>query len=211
MSVTGGIATVSAGASSGPALIDVGAANSDGTLRRWLAEQAVTKGEAILTAQLASVTRLSTSATSILGWSVTISLALVAAISSALSPAAPGNPAAGIALLPGHLVWPAIVALVAMLAAAVCCVIVLWPGYWQPPGHAPDLILDASYGTELEVLEALAGGYADAMHANGRKLTRQEKWLRAAWVLFVGTPFIGVAIYPAQTLGLIARIASIFK
>ena len=69
-----------------PPLISVGAANSDGTLRLWLAQQAVEKGEAMLAAQLASVARISASATSILGWSVTISLAMVAGISSGLVP-----------------------------------------------------------------------------------------------------------------------------
>ena len=51
MSVTGGGGTVAGGAAGAPLLIDVGAANSDGTLRRWLAQQAVAKGEAILGAQ----------------------------------------------------------------------------------------------------------------------------------------------------------------
>jgi hypothetical protein len=189
--------------------IDVGAANSDGTLRHWLAQQAVAKGEAILEAQIASVGRLSTGATSILGWSVTISLALIAGISSSLSVAAAGPTSASAssgAIFLSHLLWPAVLALASTLMAAVCCVIVLWPGYWQPPGHAPDLVLNAPYDTELEVLEALAIGYAEAMHANARKLTGLEKWLRAAWVLFIGGPILGIAAYAIQMFGVIERI-----
>lgn len=208
MSVTGGGGTVAGGAAGAPLLIDVGAANSDGTLRRWLAQQAVAKGEAILGAQLASVTRLSTSATSILGWGVTISLAMIAGISSVLTPSAASAIATlDMAALFGHLLLPAILALGSTLIAAICCVIVLWPGYWHPPGHAPDLVLDAPYGTELEVLEALAIGYADAMRANTRRLSRLERWLRAAWLFFVGAPLIGAAVYTAQTFGLIGWIA----
>jgi hypothetical protein len=207
MSVTGGVGTVAGGVAGGPALIDVGAANSDGTLRRWLGQQAVEMGEAILGAQLASVTRLTTSATSMLGWSVTISLALIAAISSALSPpGTTGTAASGVAVFLGNLLWPGIVALGSTLIAAVCCVIVLWPGYWHPPGHAPDLVLNAPYDTELEVLEALAGGYADAVHANSRRLTRLELWLRAAWLFFAGAPVIGAAVYAGRTFEVIDRI-----
>jgi hypothetical protein len=193
----------------GTAEIDVGAANSDGTLRHWLATQAVSKGEMILAAQIASVARLGTSATSILGWSVTISLALIAGISSSLatSAATTGSATSSSGIFFSQLLWPAVLALAVTLAAAFCCVIVLWPGYWQPPGHAPDLVLNAPYNTELEVLEALAFGYADAMHANARKLTTLEKWLRAAWIFFFGGPVVGVAVYAVQTLGFIERIA----
>ena len=188
-----------AGASAAPeiASISLGAANSDGTLRLWLAQQAVAKGEALLGAQIGSIGRLSTSATSILGWSVTVSLALIAAIPSTIAPASqpPGGTAALQSLLPGHLLWPAVAALVSILLAAVCCVVVLWPGYWRPPGHAPDLLLDTPYDTELEVLEAMASGYADAVALNAGGLNRLEIWLRAAWLSLAGAPFIGAATF----------------
>lgn len=190
-----------------PPLISVGAANSDGTLRLWLAQQAVEKGEAMLAAQLASVARISASATSILGWSVTISLAMVAGISSGLVPSTALVSAATATL--HYLLWPATFALLATLTASVCCVIVLWPAYWHPPAHAPDLIQSAPYGTELEVLEALAAGYVDAIKANLRRLTRLEKWLRAAWVLFVGSPVVGATVYAIQAIGIGQRIVAL--
>lgn len=195
-----------------PSLIDVGAANSDGTLRLWLARQAMEKGEAMLAAQLAAVARISTSATSLLGWGVTISLAMVAGILSTLasSVAAQTAAAASAAVLLHHVLWPAVLALLADISASICCVIILWPGYWHPPAHAPSLILAAPYETELEVLEALAAGYVDAINENLTRLNRLEKCLRGAWLLFVGSPMAAAMAYAVQATGIGQRLVALF-
>ena len=72
------------GAAGGSELIEVGASLRNGEIRYWKAKEAINKGETLLKAQIDSVPRQMTSATSVLGWSVTISIALTAVIASGL-------------------------------------------------------------------------------------------------------------------------------
>jgi hypothetical protein len=185
-------------ASPEPAHIEVGASHDDGSLRYWLAKEAVGKGELLLGSQNTSLGRLLSNASSMMGWSVTISLALTAAIASALLPA--GNPATAMASLAGQLLWPAAMAEALMLIAAICCFRVLWPGRWHVAGYDPNLVLNTSYNTELELFEAMASGYAQAADRNAGGLTHLEKWLRAAWLCFIGSPITGLAVYLAVKL-----------
>ncbi len=113
----------------GPELIEVGSSRDDGTIRYWLAKEGVRQGELRLAFQGSSLGGLTASAASLLGWIVSISLALAAVIASALAPASATSPANAPSLLRG-LLWPAVAAEVAMLFAAICCCAVLWP----PPG-----------------------------------------------------------------------------
>jgi hypothetical protein len=46
--------------------------------------------------------------------------------------------------------------------------------------------------SELEVLEAVAGGYANTARLNYARLARFGAWLRAAWVLFIAAPVMGL-------------------
>ena len=81
------------------------------------------------------------------------------------------------------------------MIAAISCVFVLWPGSWRPPGHHPSQVLQASYGTELEILESMASGYAEAVEQNSKGLDRLAKLLRAAWVCFVTAQIAGLIVY----------------
>jgi hypothetical protein len=56
-------------------------------------------------------------------------------------------------------------------------------------------VLNASYDTELEILEAMAGGYAEAVDENSKGLDRLEKLIRSAWACFVAAPIVGLIIY----------------
>jgi hypothetical protein len=58
-------------------LIEVGAADEDGTIDHWIAKESVRQGELLLANQIGLRTMYSISSTSILGWSVTISIGLV--------------------------------------------------------------------------------------------------------------------------------------
>ena len=176
-----------------PEQIEVGATRGEGTLRYWQAKEAVAKGELLLASQISSMSRLVANATSIMRWSVTISLALIAAIGSALAP--PGNPPATAPTVVSHLLWPAVVAAIFELFTAIFCLPVLLPGKWGVPGHEPGLVLEPAYGTELEVLEAMAGGYAIAITGNAPGIKRLEYWLRAAWSCFVAAPFAGSILF----------------
>ncbi|HVC54993.1 MAG TPA: hypothetical protein VND95_03505 [Stellaceae bacterium] len=162
-------------------------------MRYWLAKEAVAKGEMLLGSQNSSLGRLSANATSIMGWSVTISLALTAAIASALLP--PANAPAHTASLLSHLLWPAAAAESLMLIASICCFVVLWPGKWSVAAFEPDLVLNTPYETELEVLEAMASGYAEGVARNASGLNRLEKLLRVAWLCFMASPVVGLIAY----------------
>jgi hypothetical protein len=179
----------------GPTAIEVGATRGDGTLRYWQAKEAVGKGELLLGSQISALSRIMSSATSILGWSVTISLALSGVIASTLVAPVSTHSTTGAAL--GHLLWAAASAETLLIAAATCCVCVLWPSRWHPPGHDPALLMEAPYDSELEILEGLAGGYAQAAARNSRGLDRLEKFLRTAWLCFVAAPIVGLLVFAA--------------
>jgi hypothetical protein len=172
--------------------IEFGASGSEGNLRYWLAKEAVSKGELFLGSQISALARLTASATSILGWSVTISLALTGVIASSLVPRVPSIDVIA------RVVRAAAIAEILLILAAVLCVCVLWPGTWRPPGHHPGRVLNAPYETELEVLESMAEGYAEAVEKNTTGLARLEMLLRAAWLCFVAAPVVGFFLYVGQ-------------
>lgn len=155
-----------------PELIEVGL-TQDG-LRYWRAKEAMRQGELQLATQLAGVAGLQTRATAILGWTVAIALALSAAASAA------------------HWRLPLAASAVPVLLSAVCCVITLWPRDYSEPGWRPSVLMDMSYGTELEILESLAQGYDTGIRANDAALRRRARWLRAAWVLFLAAPLVAL-------------------
>jgi hypothetical protein len=187
MSVTGGAAE-----SELPSEIEVGATVDDGTLDYWVAKETIRQGELRLATQITSMNGIMNRATSILGWSVTISLALIAWLASNNISAVPGT-------LPNPANFPFVKAAIAVatctLAAALCCIPVLWPGEWRGPGHDPNLLRTATYGTEIEMLKAMACGYAQASALNARALGHLIVWLRAAWVFFVVSPAVGFITY----------------
>src|SRR5437763_1826549 len=125
---------------SAPTQIEVGASRGDGTLRYCLAKEAVAKGELLLASQNASLGRLLSNATSIMGWGVSISLALDAAMAAALLSA--GNPVTASTYLVKYLFWHAAIAEGLMLIASLCCFRVLWPGKCHAPGYEPNLVLN---------------------------------------------------------------------
>jgi hypothetical protein len=184
-----------------PGLVEVGAADSDGSLRLWKAQQAVSNAEARLTAHLGSVGRLTASASSLLGWSVTISVPLAGVVFSlaSLGSTATAAKQAAPSMLPGYLLWPALCALASIMLAAFCCVVVLWPNNWYPPGGDPESIWQSSLTTELEIQEALVLGYVKAIKTNADTLTRLQFWLRGAWILFPASPLTGLVAYLVQS------------
>jgi [ribosomal protein S5]-alanine N-acetyltransferase len=200
-SASGGANMAGGGRAPGATPIEVGAALANGTIRYWKATEAVRQGELLLGSQIAALTRLMMSASSVLGWSVTISLAIPTALASAkvlgsaLTPSPHSTTGTDVLNLMGRLLWPGILAESFLLIAAICCFCVLWPSKWHPPGHEPNLVVKESRETELEVLEAMAGGYAAAVDRNAAKLTRLERWLKGAWICFIAAPIVAAMIY----------------
>jgi uncharacterized membrane protein YgcG len=154
-----------------PKTIEVGAA--DDSIRYWLAKEAIRQGDLAIVTQISAIQSLATRATAILGWSVTVSGALIAA-----AVAGPWKLAAGVATA-------------IMFLAAFCCFVALWPRDWKLSGHSSRWLLSAPHATELEVLESMALGYAEGSDLNSRSPQRFARWLRAAWIFFLMAPLAG--------------------
>ena len=152
---------------------------ADGTsLRYWLAVEGMRQAELRLAAQTASIEAMESRATSILTWSVTIALALAAAI-----------------LDPRYRI-PATAALVPALLAAGCCTMALWPRAWDAAGHRLSDMTRRDYGTELEHREAIGSGLDAAAEENHRRLMRFARRLKGAWCMLILTPLAaGAAVW----------------
>ena len=185
------------GAAGEPEQIEVGASRRSGELRYWKAKYAIDKGEILINAQLNSVPRQTTGATSLLGWSITISIALTAVITTSLQPPIASKAGSqSTSYFSGHLLWPAVATELFLLVSAICCVRVLWPGgIWFSPGLSPTDLLNAPHDTELTTLEALARGYADRIDDNYQRLQYLVWFLRVAWICFVVSPVAGLVAY----------------
>jgi hypothetical protein len=178
-----------------------GATVKDGNYAHWLAKEAVRHGELRLGTQISSMNGMMSRATSILGWSVTISLALGGwlASNSLSAPVSGKSPEpANLQVLIG-----ALAVALSTFASAICCIPVLWPGQWRGPGHEPRLLFAAECETESEMLEAMAKGYRDASAINVVALGRIIRWLRAAWFFFAASPAIGLIAYLAANPNLL--------
>lgn len=163
-----------------PAGTEVGKRRRDGELRFWLAGEALRNAELRLAAQAATLQSLEARAASLMQWSVTAVLALLAILAThpELQPAAER---AGL-----------------MLAAAWgCAARATWPAEWGVAGYDPAELLEDASATELEVREACAKGYGDAITANKARLASGGEWLRRAWVCFAAAPvaaFLGLRV-----------------
>ncbi len=135
-------------------------ADVEDNFRKLLGCKGDNQSELRLATQITSMNGIMNRATSVLGWSVTISLALIAWLASnnisAVSAGTPPNPANL------QLFKAAIAVAGCTFATALCCIPALWPGKWRGPGHDPNLLRAATYGTEIEMLKAMASGYAQA-------------------------------------------------
>ena len=160
--------------------IEVGATDRD--LRYWLAKEAVRQGEARLTAQNTTRTALDARATALTGWAAVGLLATAGASFTARDdPAFLG----------------ATTAAVVLFVAAATGIYAARPRSWSLIGYSPDLIrgLASTLMTELEVLEAIAGGLNDGITINNRTISQTSRLLRwAGWLLIIA-PLIGAATY----------------
>ena len=147
---------------------EVGAEGGD--LRYWLAEEGLRQGGARLAGQAANLQAMEARATSPLTWSVTVGIALVAAFVDA------------------RFRWPAFGALVLALAAAVSCVVALWPRAWHSGGRRPSELDRLGFSTELEFVEAMALGNEKAAERNETRLRSFALSLRVAWISLASAP-----------------------
>ena len=174
--------------------IEVGAADDDGTIDYWIAKESVRQGELLLSNQVGLRTIYNSNAVSVLGWSVTISVALagwiVVKISTMIS--------SGFRAEDRSLIVTAMATFLSMFAAAVFCIWSLLPRRGTRlnlSGIPPRALLETSLRTELEVLRSIAEGYRDATEKNRQFLERFRTYLRIAWICFVLSPVFGLLAY----------------
>lgn len=148
-----------------PGMIEVGAA--DGTLRFWLAQEAVRLGELVLAGQAAALASQQARAASITTWSTGALFAGAAWLAH--------TPAPRLLLVPATL----------LALAALCCAAAFWPRRWHHAGYTWSELAARACGSALEHLELTAAGYETAARANRRFLRRFGGLLRAAWALFI--------------------------
>lgn len=163
-----------------PSLIEVGANIQDGDLRLWRAKEAVRQGELRLTAQAAIRTALEARATAITGWAAASLLALAAATAAVT----------GVALRAGG-----VTAGLVLFSAAGMCIHAARPRDWAQTGYDPTVIIDDTLGTELEVLESMAGGISPGIQRNNTRLEEMGKFLRWAGWMLIAAPFLGAIAY----------------
>jgi hypothetical protein len=159
---------------------EIGATGGD--LRYWMAKEALRQSELRLAAQPNSLQAMETRATSILTWSVSVGLALVALWST------------------GRAEAPAIAAFACTFAASAAAVWALWPRTWTVAGHQLSEMQSWTYATELEHLEAMATGNAEAAAANDRRMRAFGQALKVAWVLLAMAPAAALVTVAAARL-----------
>ena len=156
---------------------DFGATGRD--LRIWGAREAVKQGELALSASASSIESLSRTATSLLGYSITLSTALLA-VGATYATRVDGVAAA--------------VAACFSLTSGILFASVIRPKRWKQPGQDPRWILegtfdgDGDYSSELDILEAIASGYSEALQENQTAIRSAASRLAFGWWAFLGIP-----------------------
>lgn len=153
---------------------EVGAAGGD--LRYWLAREALRQSESRLAGQAASLQAMETRATSLLTWSVTLGMALVAAMTDE------------------RFLWPAVGGAAVAFLTAATVIVALWPRAWFAGGHRPTALDKLGHTTELAYLEQMALGNEVAGDTNEKRLRRFAHTLRLAWISFALAPVVAAAI-----------------
>lgn len=154
--------------------IETGATGVD--FRLWLATESRRQAELRLASQAATLSAVEARATSLLSWSSGAALAMVAVISQ------------------GRLVAPALMVAAAMLSAAICCIVALWPRPWCAPGYDFDQLQAPNFSSELEIAEWTAAGYATGIQANLARLLEFNRIMRTAWQFFALAPAAGLVM-----------------
>lgn len=161
--------------------VDPGLGATGERLQFWKAKEAFRQGELKLTQQSAVLDGLRLQATSLLGWSVTIGVALAAA---ALTKGLPDV---------------AVVVVTSITITAALCIGTLWvTSGWRFSSFNPLQIMDNPLGSELEVLESLALGSQDSIVKNRRMIGVRSQLLRMAWISFAAMPIVGLLAYPIK-------------
>jgi hypothetical protein len=156
--------------------IAVGAIGSE--LRYWRAKEAVRQAELRLSSQTDARRGFEARVTAMLGWIVAASSILTAGLLGSSHERA----------------IAAMSALIPLLAGAGLCIAMIWPSWWSNAGYDPDKITESGLGTELEILESMAAGYAAGIAHNENWLRRASLLMSAVFCLTAGGALLGAAV-----------------
>jgi hypothetical protein len=175
--------------------IDVGDADEDGTIDLWIAKESVRQGELLLLNQINLRSMYNTSATALLGWSVTISVALLGWLVVKLTSI---DFSKTIEINQINTAIPALLTFSIIFISGYLCVWSLLPRRGtklELSGIPPRSLLEGKLRTELENLQAIAQAYVNATEKNLAFLENYRLWLRVAWSLFLLSPLLGLLSY----------------
>ncbi|MFT8586795.1 hypothetical protein [Acetobacter papayae] len=157
---------------SNPPTVDVGEIAAEG-LRLWCARQALDQAQKRLEFQSASMDSLTSRAGQTIGWSVTLSCALLALTINQKLPCT----MLSVCLFSG--------------LTAACAAMVLRPRQWVPPTQMPDWFLHTALRNELAVVEQQALSFQSGIQENRGQLTVCSRWLVCSWASFAAIPAVG--------------------
>jgi hypothetical protein len=163
-----------------PAVPEIEVGAIEGDLRFWRAKKAVRQGEARLVAQAAVRTALEARATALTGWAAVSLLAATGAAFAARDAAA----------LAGAVCTAAV-----LFGAAIIGIHAARPRDWAMLGYDPEVITSDTLGSELEVLESIAGGLSPGIQANNSRLGGMARMLRWVGWMLIAAPIFGAAAY----------------
>ena len=98
-------------------------------------------------------------------------------------------------------------AAVVLFGAAAVGIVAVRPRDWAMGGYDPTIITADTLGTELEVLESVAGGISLGIQANNLRLNGMGRMLRWAGWMLIAAPVVGAVAYAAVN-AVISRLAS---
>ncbi|GBQ69736.1 hypothetical protein AA103196_2295 [Ameyamaea chiangmaiensis NBRC 103196] len=161
---------------------EVGAATDSRTLRLWRAHEAQRQGELRLSAQTVSISGIMGRSATLIGWTLTITLALSTASATA-----------------GHRLL--MISAAMALASAMIAIVNFRPFRWGLSGDLPSYVLGTdskpvTFETELEYVEALALRAQMDLDANNVRVDR------AARVLLWSLILLGSAVASAALISL---------
>ena len=162
----------------GAGLTEVGAAGGD--LRYWRAREALRHAELRLGVQAQATQALESRATSMIGWNVTLGLALVAAVFNGTHAMAAGTAA------------------FCLLIAAALCIVAIATRKWIGPGYQPNDVLNNQSLNELLFIEAMVDRYQAAVNENSTSFNRFQAMLNGALFFMIAAPTSGAVIFALE-------------
>ncbi|MDI2112089.1 hypothetical protein [Commensalibacter nepenthis] len=158
--------------------IEVGEVKEDG-LRLWCARLSLEYAKEEAKRLDDAVQRLKNRANSLVGWTVTISIALCAVF-----------------FMHPVFYFSSLIMLIFILITACLCVATLYSTPWVYTNIKLQGMDDFQndFGTELEIIEKLTLKYERHNQQNTRIYYRLQKCMKGAWISFLVTPFIGFLV-----------------